>query len=342
MGFRFLNTEYVGIGRGDKIYQAFLMGGPDPIDVPGNDFHGYEYILNGMVENAASLSDAIELIAGPGCRIEHKRNVSGGDINTASILTLSDGRRLFLKGNSAALVPMFAAEASGLVALISSSSRTPPVPGPLAWGAGGSGSFLLMEVVEPGRLASGEAFGESLAELHRLERSDTCGFNSDNWIGSTPQMNGRLESWYEFFAERRLGYQWRLARKNGYGDSGTDRKMESLLRRLPELLPDLDEHRSSLLHGDLWGGNWMAGADGRAWLIDPAVYYGHREADIAMTELFGGFPAGFREGYRNTWPMEPGFSDRRNLYNLYHLLNHLNLFGSSYWSGVRNTLLSYA
>ncbi len=294
------------------------------------------------MENAASLTEAIESVVGSGCRIENKLNVSGGDINAASIITLTGGRRLFLKENSAALVPMFAAEAVGLVTLASSGLRTPPVPEPLAWGVDGSGSFLLMEAVEPGRLVSGEAFGASLTELHRSERSDTCGFDSDNWIGSTSQMNSRLESWHEFFAERRLGYQWRLARKNGYGDSGTDREMESILRRLPELLPDLDDGRSSLLHGDLWGGNWMAGADGRVRLIDPAVYYGHREADIAMTELFGGFPAGFREGYGNAWPMEPGFSDRRDLYNLYHLLNHLNLFGSSYWGGVRNTLLSYS
>lgn len=298
-----------------------------------------------MLENASSLSSAIEAIAGISSRIETKRSISGGDINIASILTVSGGRKFFLKENRPELELMFAAEAAGLNELSSAApgeAPLPPVPLPLAWGTDGNTSFLLIEVVEPGHLASGAAFGASLAALHRSRRRESCGFNGDNWIGSTPQQNGWMPSWHVFFAERRLGYQWRLARNNGYGDPGTEKAMTSILNRLPELLPGLENGGASLLHGDLWGGNWIAGADGRAYLIDPAVYYGQREADIAMTELFGGFPSGFRQGYNDAWPLEPGFAERRDLYNLYHILNHLNLFGRSYWSGVKSALKRYS
>jgi protein-ribulosamine 3-kinase len=295
-----------------------------------------------MVENASSILEAVELIAGAGCSIREKRSVAGGDINSASIITLSNAEKMFLKENDRSLSAMFEAEAAGLLALASDDRETPPVPVPLAWGAGDQSAFLLMELVEPGRLSSGAEFGTALAHLHRTRRKDECGLEADNWIGSTPQMNGPMDSWHDFFAQRRLNYQWKLARNNGYGDSKTDRAMESLLSRLPDILPNLDSGAASILHGDLWGGNWIAGADGRAHLIDPAVYYGHREADIAMTELFGGFPAGFHAAYFEAWPLDPGFLERKDLYNLYHILNHLNLFGLSYWGSVRTMIQRYS
>ena len=297
-----------------------------------------------MIAAASSLEEAVRGLYGGDCRIESRRSVGGGDINAAAVLELTGGHRIFLKENRSDLAPMFAAEAVGLEALakVGRRSGAPPVPAPLAWGTDGRWSFLLLEEVRSGRLKSGEAFGRALAALHREGRSGSCGFEGDNWIGSTPQPNGRMDDWRAFFAERRLGFQWRLARKRGYGDAAAERAMDSLLRKLPDLLPDVDDGRPSLIHGDLWGGNWMAGADGRAWLIDPAAYYGHREADLAMTELFGGFPAGFRDGYSEAWPLEPGYPERRDIYNLYHVLNHVNLFGGGYWSGAASTLSRYA
>jgi len=295
-----------------------------------------------MVENAVSLESALELLFGPGSGIKVRRSVSGGDINVASILTLKIGVQVFLKENRADLVSMFAAEAEGLLALGAVGEGAPPVPLPLAWGVDKSRAFLLMDVVDKGRLSSGESFGASLAAMHRKGRSDFCGFPGDNRLGPTVQNNRRIKSWHSFFGEQRLGFQWKMARKGGYGDAADEKAMQSVLNRLEDILPEPDDGRPSLLHGDLWGGNWMAGSDGRGWLLDPAVYFGHREADIAMTELFGGFPSGFHRGYNSRWPLEPGYSERRDLYNLYHLLNHLNLFGSSYWGGVISTIGKFA
>lgn len=296
-----------------------------------------------MIEHAASLEDAIERLYEGRRGLRGRRGVGGGDINVASVLTLDDGSHLFLKENRDDLMPMFAAEAVGLAALadIADESKVLSVPRVYAWGIDGRRSFLLMEMISPGRLKSGEEFGRALAILHKEGRSVDCGFSSDNWIGSNRQSNQRMSSWHDFFAERRLGYQWRMARMKGFGQASEDKSMESLLNRLPELLPDIDGGQASLLHGDLWGGNWMADSTGRAWLIDPAVYYGHREADLAMTELFGGFPAGFRQGYEDEWPIEPGFNERRDLYNLYHILNHANLFGSSYWNSAIGIVKRY-
>ena len=295
-----------------------------------------------MIENAVSLKSALAQICGPDSHIKERRSVSGGDINMSFMLTLSGGERFFLKENSADRLSMFSSESAGLKALGSVGEGAPPVPDPLAWGVDKEHSFLLMEVVERGRLKSGEVFGFSLAEMHRRGRSDFCGFSEDNYIGLTVQKNSIMKSWIDFFAEFRLGFQWELARRGGFGDASSEKLMESVLRRLPELLPEPEEGRPSLLHGDLWGGNWIAGSDGRGWLIDPAAYYGHREADIAMSELFGGFPAGFHSGYMNTWPLESGYPERRDLYNLYHLLNHLNMFGFSYRGAVMSTIKKYS
>jgi len=306
--------------------------------------HGVRAEESLMIEEAASLDDAIERLYNGRRVLGDRRSVGGGDINISSVLTLDDGSHLFLKENRDDLMPMFAAEALGLAALadIADRSNAPPVPQAYAWGIDGRRSFLLMEKIVSGRLNSGSEFGRALAVLHREGRSDDCGFPTDNWIGSNNQPNRRLMSWHDFFAERRLGYQWRMARTKGFGRISDDKAMESLLNRLPELLPDIDDGRASLLHGDLWGGNWMADSTGRAWLIDPAVYYGHREADLAMTELFGGFPPGFRQSYEDEWPIEPGFTERRDLYNLYHILNHANLFGSSYWNSAVGIVKRYA
>ena len=285
-------------------------------------------------------------VFGADVRVTGRRPVIGGDINRASRLNLSSGETVFIKENRAELAPMFAAEAEGLRALgkAAAQSEAPPVPDVLGAGIDKGRAFLMLSYIPAARGTPGgigARFGRSLAALHRESRGDSCGFHTDNWIGSTPQPNsagGASGSWVEFFAEHRLGFQWALARRGGFGSPRTERALDSLQRRLGELLPDVENGRASLLHGDLWGGNWLAGIDGRAWLIDPAVYYGHREADIAMTRLFGGFPPGFYAAYNEAWSLEKGFDERVDIYNLYHLLNHLNLFGSSYWGSVERIL----
>lgn len=255
-----------------------------------------------------------------------------------------DGRRVFRKENGANLEAMFSSEALGLQHLAESARKTssPPVPEVLAYGREGKKAFILMEEIPTGHLKDVSEFAQALVVLHRDSRADECGFESDNWIGTTLQKNTLHSSWFDFFRDMRLGYQWNLMRNNGFGDAESEKKMQSLMKRLPNLLPNLDDDRPSLLHGDLWGGNWLADNKGKAWLIDPAVYYGHREADIAMTQLFGGFPSGFFEAYNECWPLEPGFSKRQDIYNLYHLCNHVNIFGEGYWGGVLSILQSFS
>ncbi len=276
----------------------------------------------------------IRAVLGEGLSIRQRRPVGGGSINRTEVLHLSNGTHLFLKSNSARHRGLFTEEARGLLAL--STADGPGVPQPLAVGLGSERQILLLEYVSQGhrRPTFSKDLGHSLAALHRSRRNDACGFDSDNHIGSTPQMNGWDTDWHRFFGEKRLLFQVRLAAKQGYVDTSMEREVEALVSRLPDLLPAPDDDASSLLHGDLWGGNVMAGPDGEPFLIDPAVYYGHREADLAMTELFGGLGREFFDAYCEAWPLESGYSDRRDLYNLYHLLNHLNLFGTSYWEAA--------
>ncbi|MCD6343027.1 MAG: fructosamine kinase family protein, partial [Spirochaetaceae bacterium] len=171
-----------------------------------------------MIENADSLESALEQLYTAGTEVEKRVSVSGGDINRAFIIILSSGEKLFLKENRGDLLPMFSSESEGLLALGSAGGGAPPVPRPLAWGRDGENSFLLMDAVKTGRLDSGEKFGASLALLHRNGRSDLCGFQGENRIGSTPQNNKQMQSWHDFFGEQRLGFQWELTRGKGYGD----------------------------------------------------------------------------------------------------------------------------
>jgi len=175
--------------------------------------------------------------------------------------------------------------------------------------------------------ATDELLGRQLAALHRVTHT-RFGWHRDNTIGSTPQINTQKNDWVTFYREQRLRYQLELAAENGYGGS-LQRRGEQLLERLPAFFISY-RPRPSLLHGDLWGGNHAALTDGTPVIFDPAVYYGDREADLAMTELFGGFGSGFYSAYRAAWPLDPGYRVRKDLYNLYHVLNHLNLFGGGY------------
>ncbi len=246
--------------------------------------------------------------------------VSGGCIHRCYRATL-DGRAVFVKLNEAQFADAFAAEADGLSALRAAGCTAPE---PLAHGTNDEGAYLLMEFLELRSRGDFAALGRMLAGMHRLQAS-SFGWRRDNYIGSTPQQNGACKSWAQFWRERRLAPQIALANRNGHAlDAGN--VCDLLEGHQPE---------PSLLHGDLWGGNAAFLPNGAPVLFDPAVYYGDREADLAMTELFGGFPPEFYSAYG---ALPAGYETRKHLYNLYHLLNHLNLFGGGYLGQVKATL----
>ena len=287
----------------------------------------------------SSLQDAVRTVFGHERSIIRKRPVSGGDINEAYSLTLDDGTRLFLKINAMQALSAFEAERDGLQAI--AGTKTIGTNKPLALGADPSGfSFLLLEYIESGPEITNywETFAEELAAMHAGPVEDGLfGFPKNNFIGSNPQINTVNSSWVDFFRRNRLEVQFRQT-EDFFAESEREAfiwLLDSLDRFLPE------PERPSLLHGDLWAGNYLTGPDGKAWIIDPAVYYGHPEADLAMTELFGGFSTRFYEAYRYYGRLSPEYPERRDLYNLYHLLNHLNLFGGGYLASVRRILRRY-
>ncbi len=209
----------------------------------------------------------------------------------------------------------------------------------------GAPPFLLTEFIESpafDRLSwDAGRFGSQLAEMHHesvIHAGGRFGLDENNYLGASEQINGWDDRWDHFFAENRLGYQMKLAEKNAHLPSNRRKMLQHLIDKLPQLLDHLPS--ASLLHGDLWSGNVISDLELQAVLIDPAVYYGDREAEIAFTELFGGFPQRFYQAYNYAWPLEPGYAERRDLYNLYHLLNHLNLFGDSY-AGAVDSILGY-
>lgn len=269
---------------------------------------------------------ALESVTGA---LRDSQPAGGGSINASFVLTACDGQRYFLKLNAASRADMFAAEAAGLEELARADAVR--VPQALAQGLAGGQAYLLLEGLELGRADSTAAaeLGRQLAAQHRVS-STAFGWHRDNTIGSTPQPNDWCDSWVEFWRDKRLGFQLDLARDSGCG-RGLRKRGAELQQRLPELLKE-HSPAPSLLHGDLWGGNWGALQTGQPVIFDPAVYFGDREADIAMTRLFGGFPAEFYASYHAGWPLPSGHEQRSRLYNLYHVLNHLNLFGGAYGS----------
>lgn len=269
------------------------------------------------------IGDRIRSTTGVAVRGAHA-SVGGGCINEAARVR-GEGRDFFVKLNAAAKADMFAAEAEGLRAL--AGTRTVRVPEPVCWGVAGDAAYLVLEYLVLGSGGSGAVLGEQLAAMHRVVHPE-FGWYRDNTIGSTPQINTPAADWIDFWRERRLGYQLRLAAGNGWGGE-LQQLGERLLPRLAGLFDGYCP-LPSLLHGDLWGGNHGYLADGRPVIFDPAVYFGDREADLAMTELFGGFGGEFQAAYREAWPLEAGYATRKTLYNLYHVLNHLNLFGGGY------------
>ena len=251
---------------------------------------------------------------------------SGGCINHGGKLTTSGGV-YFLKWNDREKFPgMFQAEARGLSLLRGAHALA--VPHVVHVGEAEMFQYLLMEHITAAAKSGNfwQQFGQGLAVLHSLS-ADTFGLDHDNYIGSLPQKNTQQTKWVDFFIEQRLLLQLRVARNTGRVDGATSKKFEMLFNKLPAIIPD---EAPALLHGDLWGGNLMTNAQGEPCLIDPAVYFGHPEADLAMTQLFGGFDPSFLQYYGEVHPLQPGYEKRLEIYNLYPLLVHVNLFGGAY------------
>jgi protein-ribulosamine 3-kinase len=252
-------------------------------------------------------------------------SVHGGSINESFRLEGTNGECYFLKLNEARHHPIFVAEVAGLRAI--GATNTLRVPQPIAHGVVGEQSYLVLEYLELAPQGDAKLLGEQLAELHRC-KAKAYGFVQDNFIGTTPQPNTWDSNWIDFWRKQRLGFQLQLA-----ATKGGDTEMLSLGEKLMDALPaffDGYTPQPSLLHGDLWSGNHAFTELGAPTIFDPAAYYGDRECDLAMTELFGGFPEKFYTAYRASWPLDEGYSSRRDLYNLYHILNHANLFGEQY------------
>jgi fructosamine-3-kinase len=250
----------------------------------------------------------------------------GGCINQAARVNYGD-TSYFVKLNTAGKADMFAAEALGLQEL--RSSQTLKIPEPVCQGDDGESAWLVLEDLELGGRGDLAALGAGLAALHRVTRQQ-FGWDTDNTIGSTLQVNTCHHDWVAFWREHRLQFQLELAAQNGHGGR-LQSQGERLLDLFPALFTDYTPE-ASLLHGDLWSGNYAFTSSGEATIFDPAVYYGDREADLAMTELFGGFGSDFYAAYRADYPVDPGYGVRKTLYNLYHILNHLNIFGDAYRS----------
>ncbi|MHB1331905.1 MAG: fructosamine kinase family protein [Sulfuriferula sp.] len=271
-----------------------------------------------------SVAQSIQATTGATFPIQRTTPIGGGCINAAWCIE-SNATRYFVKTNSAAKLAMFEAEAAGLTAL--AASHILRVPHPVTSGVTGDEAFLVLEWLDLNGHGSAAQLGQQLAALHRTT-TPRFDFTTDNTIGDTPQRNPWTDNWIDFWRDQRLRFQLELAARNGVGGN-LQTQGERLMGKLDGLF-DGYQPQASLLHGDLWSGNYGYTQAGEPVIFDPAVYYGDREADIAMTELFGGFPADFYAAYRAAWPLDAGYAVRKNLYNLYHILNHANLFGGSY------------
>ena len=278
-----------------------------------------------MTTVSSAITRHISQVTGTVFENPQQRSVGGGCINTTYML--SDGRsQFFVKTNRATLLSMFEAEFDGLQEI--AQTNTIKAPQPVCFGQDGSLAYLVMEYLplSGGGSRSSDRLGEHLAAMHKVTQKK-YGWFRDNTIGSTPQINQPCEDWITFWRDRRLAPQLRMAAEQGFRGR-LQQKGELLLSKLPAFFSDTPA--ASLLHGDLWSGNYAVTQDGEPVIFDPAVYYGDRETDLAMTELFGGFPAAFYAAYNSAYPLDSGYRLRKTLYNLYHIINHLNLFGGGY------------
>ena len=310
--------------------------------------------MNGLPDSLIQPIEAILSGLGDPSPVRSAVLLEGGCINNAMRLETGQGRYL-LKWNPEPLPRLFEVEAHALELLAQTRTvRVPEVYGFANPSPGGPQpscpAFILMEWLEgadPSRKESPrdlQKLGEQMAELHRQSVSPqnppAYGLDYDNYVGSVVQVNGWDTDWPRFFAERRLRPQMELAQRNGYLSRERRARLEKVIMRVESLLAGASA-RPSLIHGDLWGGNIIPCPEGLA-LIDPSIYYAERETEIAYTELFQSFPAPFYQGYQSAWPLDPGYADRRSLYNLYHLVNHLNHFGEQYGPHVDAVLRRYA
>lgn len=272
-------------------------------------------------------------------KIANQYSVSGGCINDAEILHTDSGTQFFIKTNYNNLPGMFLNEANGLKELINANAiRVPKV-------IYVEENFILLEAIKSASKSNNffEDFGRRFARLHKY-KDKYFGFYENNYIGSTPQINipdnSEQTDWTRFYFNKRLKFQFKLAEKNGFAREELCKAFSQLEDRIEQILTH-DVEKPSLLHGDLWSGNFMIDENGNACLIDPAVYYGNREADLAMTKLFGGFNNKFYSAYEEEFPLQSGYNYRENIYKLYHVLNHLNLFGSGYYQQAVSLIKYY-
>jgi len=282
----------------------------------------------------STIADQLSRELGQRPDVDGRRPMGGGCISPAYRID-AGGSPLFVKTGSADEAELFAAEADALALL--AEPGVVRVPRPVTYGADPEGAFLVMEFIAHGRGGpDGERLlGEGLALIHKQQR-DAHGWDRDNVIGSTPQPNRSDDDWARFFASQRLGWQLELVEANG-GHTELVAAGRRLQERLGAFFSDYTP-TASLLHGDLWGGNAAFDEAGRPVIFDPATYYGDRESDLAMTELFGGFGRDFYDAYQAAWPLDAGYRTRRDLYQLYHVLNHLNLFGGMYAGQARRLI----
>ena len=297
--------------------------------------------------NYNSLAEALVSLFGNSVAIAETDRLHGGDINKAYGLTLNNGKKIFMKANAKQNIGFFTSEAAGLTAIAKTGViETPEI---LCTGTDNGEdigySFLLLKYIKSTKPAKNywQEFAQKLAAMHKadtsvyFEETGKFGFFQDNYVGARPQKNTPCDSWISFFRDNRLVPQFKAA--DSYFEAEDRSKITKLLDHLDEFM--IEPEKPSLLHGDLWSGNVMCNSEGKAMLIDPACYVGHAEADLAMTELFGGFPLEFYDAYREANPLQPGYENRRDLYNLYQLLKHLNLFGPTYLSPVKSIIAEY-
>ncbi|GMR16816.1 MAG: fructosamine kinase family protein [Gammaproteobacteria bacterium] len=291
----------------------------------------------------SKIEQKISASIGQPFQLKKQAGIAGGDINQAHQIEgiLVDENRsasFFIKSNQKSRLDMFEAEAEGLQEI--EKAQAIRVPHVVCSGVAANQSYLVLENLKLARGAGGDIdsakrLGQQLAAMHKTTSSQ-FGWSRDNTIGSTRQLNKQTDNWIDFWREQRLGFQLELANQNGCGQSLYS-KGQKLLTELEQFFTDY-EPEASLLHGDLWSGNYGYLKEGDPVIFDPAVYYGDRETDIAMTELFGGFTAEFYSAYNQSWPLDKGYKQRKTLYNLYHVLNHFNLFGGGYAMQAENMI----
>jgi fructosamine-3-kinase len=283
--------------------------------------------INEILKNA--LDDEIQ--------VSSISSISGGCIHNAQKISTNKGL-YFVKLNRDTDVHMFETEYAGLELLAEANELD--VPKPLAFGIYSGQAYLILEFIESQHRKNDFwiDFGRSLANLHLKHKNDQYGLNHNNYIGRLDQFNDFHKDWITFFIDQRLEVQLKMAFNNSYIDEAYLERFGRFYKQLPGLLP---VEPPSLLHGDLWSGNFMIGANGQPVIIDPAIYYGNREIELSFTQMFGGFDRLFYDSYFESFPLAPGFDDRVEIYNIYPHLVHVNLFGASYLGGVTSVLRKY-